>query len=120
MVGLLALTAFVIGQRVDVTIGRTMAFAVLALSQLSHVFNVRSITKSAFKVGLFTNTRLLGAVLLSALLQIVVITIPALSNIFKVKALAGQQWLIVVALSLAPMLIVEVEKLITSKFSTSK
>lgn len=120
MVGLLALTAFVIGQRVDVTIGRTMAFAVLTLSQLSHVFNVRSNTKSAFKVGLFTNTRLLGAVLLSALLQIVVITIPALSNIFKVKALAGQQWLIVVALSLAPMLIVEVEKLITSKFSTSK
>lgn len=120
MVGLLALTAFIIGERVDVTTGRTMAFAVLALSQLSHVFNVRSNTKSAFEVGLFTNTRLLGAVVFSALLQIAVITIPVLSNIFKVKALGGQQWLIVVVLSLAPLLIVEVEKLITTKFSRTQ
>ncbi|MFY9176771.1 MAG: calcium-transporting P-type ATPase, PMR1-type [Caldicoprobacterales bacterium] len=120
MVGLLALTAFVIGQRIDITTGRTMSFAVLALSQLSHVFNVRSNTKSAFQVGFLTNTRLLGAVALSTLLQIAVITIPGLSNIFKVKALEGQQWLIVIALSLAPLLIVEAEKMITSRFSNSK
>ncbi len=113
MVGLLALTAFVIGQGVDVTTGRTMSFAVLALSQLTHVFNVRSNTKSAFKVGLFTNTKLLGAVALSALLQISVISIPVLSKIFKVVALNGQQWLIVAGLSVAPLLIVEIIKLLT-------
>ena len=82
MVGLLALIAFVIGNRIDVTTGRTMSFAVLALSQLSHVFNVRSNTKSAFQVG-FTNKKLLGAVAFSALLQISVITLPSLSDILK-------------------------------------
>mgnify|MGYP000875930835 CR=1 FL=1 len=115
MVGLLALIAFVIGNRIDVTTGRTMSFAVLALSQLSHVFNVRSNTKSAFQVGFFTNKKLLGAVAFSALLQISVITLPSLSDIFKVKALGGQQWLIVAALSIAPLLIVEVIKAITRK-----
>ena len=78
---------------------------------------VRSNTKSAFQVG-SCNTRLLGAVALSTL-QIAV-TIPGLSNIFKIKALEGQQWLIVIALSLAPLLIVEAEKMITSRFSNSK
>lgn len=111
MVGLLALIAFVIGRGIDVPTGRTMSFGVLALSQLIHTFNVRSNTKSAFKLGLFTNVRLLWAVALSALLQIAVITIPVLSNIFKVKALNREQWLIVVALSIAPLLIVEIIKL---------
>jgi Ca2+-transporting ATPase len=120
MVGLLALTAFVIGQRVDVVTGRTMAFTVLALSQLAHTFNVRSNMKSIFKVGLLTNVKLLWAIVFSALLQIFVIIVPQVSEIFKVKALNGEQWLIVGALSLAPLLIVEIQKLFSYYFSKSE
>jgi Ca2+-transporting ATPase len=120
MVGLLALIAFVIGQRVDVVTGRTMAFTVLALSQLAHTFNVRSNTKSIFKVGLSTNVKLLWAIVFSALLQIFVIIVPPVSEIFKVKALNGEQWLMVGALSLAPLLIVEIQKLLSYNFSRSE
>ncbi|HZJ57093.1 MAG TPA: calcium-translocating P-type ATPase, PMCA-type, partial [Clostridia bacterium] len=89
MVGLLALIAFVIGQRIDLITGRTMTFAVLALSQLIHTFNVRSNTKSLFTIGFLTNIKLLWAIAFSALLQISVIVLPPLSNIFKVRALDG-------------------------------
>lgn len=111
MVGLLSLSAFVIGQKTDIGTGRTMSFAVLALSQLIHTFNVRSNTKSAFKVGFTTNKKLLGAVAVSALLQISVLLIPPLSKIFKVVALGGKEWLTVIGLSIAPLVIVEIQKL---------
>ena len=111
MVGGLSIAAFLIGQQYSLTIGRTMAFAVLALSQLVHVFNVRSNTRSLFAAGFFTNPQLVGAILLSAILQLLVIFVPAIADIFKVTQLNGIQWLWVAALSIAPLVIVELVKL---------
>jgi Ca2+-transporting ATPase len=111
MVGGLALIAFVIGEGWNLTVGRTMSFAVLALSQLVHVFNVRSNTRSVFSYGFLSNPQLAGAVLLSAVLQILVVCIPALSGVFRVVQLTGVQWLWVALLSVAPLVIVELVKL---------
>jgi Ca2+-transporting ATPase len=111
MVGGLALIAFVIGEGWSLAVGRTMSFAVLALSQLVHVFNVRSNTRSVFSYGFLSNPQLAGAVLLSAVLQILVICIPALSGVFRVVQLTGVQWLWVALLSVAPLVIVELVKL---------
>jgi Ca2+-transporting ATPase len=111
MVGGLSLAAFLIGQEWSLAVGRTMAFAVLALSQLVHVFNVRSNTRSLFSTGLFSNLQLVGAILLSAVLQLLVILIPAVAGVFQVTALTGVQWLWVAGLSIAPLLIVELVKL---------
>lgn len=112
MVALLSLTAFKIGERVDTVTGQTMAFAVLAFSQLIHAYNVRSNTKSIFNIGLFSNRRLLGATAVSVLLQLAVLLIPALNKLFKVTSLDAVHWLIVLALSFVPILIVEVVKLL--------
>lgn len=120
MIGGLTLAAFAIGQRVlsagagaeeSLVIGRTMAFATLAISQLVHAFNVRS-HNSLFKVGLFTNRFMVGAFVLSFLLQLSVITVPVLSSIFKVTMLNGSQWLVVIGLSVAPLIFVEAGKAI--------
>lgn len=110
MVGILSLIAFRIGQQVDVTTGQTMAFAVLAFSQLIHAYNVRSNSKSIFTIGPFTNVRLIQATALSALLQLSVLVIPGLNRLFKVTTLDASHWLMVVGLSLAPLLIVELVK----------
>ena len=112
MVALLSLTAFKIGERVDTVTGQTMAFAVLTFSQLIHAYNVRSNTKSIFNIGLFSNRRLLGATAVSVLLQLAVLLIPALNKLFKVTSLDAVHWLIVLALSFVPILIVEVVKLL--------
>jgi len=112
MVGGLTLAAFRIGLRTSLQVGETMAFAVLALSQLVHSLNMRSNRHSIFKVGLGSNPQLIGAICLSGLLQIAVVTVPFLSGIFKVAPLAAEHWLEVALLSLAPLAIVEIVKLL--------
>ncbi|NLJ41055.1 MAG: calcium-translocating P-type ATPase, SERCA-type [Clostridiales bacterium] len=111
LIGLAALIAFVVGQKTDTGTGRTMAFGVLTLCQLFHSLNVRSNTESIFKMGLFTNIRLLYAIALSLLMQLSVMIIPTLSQIFKTVTLDGRQWILVVILSLVPLIIVEAQKL---------
>ena len=99
-------------------IAQTMAFAVLGLSELVHVFNLRSNKESIFKVGLLTNKILLGAIAISASLMLVVLNIPILEGIFEVSKLNLEQVGIVALLSFAPLLIVEIFKLL--KINTSR
>lgn len=115
--GLITLAAFYIGTiywPTDPgsanTVAITMAFATLGLVQLAHSLNVRS-DRSLFKLRLPTNPYLLGAILLSASLQTMVIFIPFLNKVFRVQALNLQQWGIVLLLSLSIIPIVEMIKL---------
>ncbi|MDK2800331.1 MAG: P-type Ca2+ transporter type [Clostridiales bacterium] len=118
MIGGLTLAAFAIGKLVlstgaspeeSVIIGRTMAFVTLGLSQLVHAFNVRT-RSSLLKIGFFTNKYMIGAFVISLLLQMSVVTIPVLSDIFKVTMLNSSQWLTVAGLSIAPLILVELGK----------
>ena len=138
MIGSLALTAFVIGFRffdqralfdslshqlsggepgVYIPwVGRTMAFAVLSLSQLFHAFNMRS-NHSLAEIGLFTNRKLIYSFLICSALQIAVITIPPLATIFQVVPLTFRQWALVLLLSMMPIVVVELQKKVNSAFS---
>ncbi len=114
MIGILTLIAYRIGIHEDPSntiLGQTMAFAVLSLSQLVHVFNIRSKTNSIFKSGIFNNMYLVYAVLCSFILMIAVLFIPFLQDIFNVVTLSGRDILIVVVLSIMPVVIVEILKL---------
>lgn len=114
-IGAISMLAFSIGRvyfdfdPANPVIGRTMAFSVLSLSQLVHAFNVRS-DHSIFKIGLFSNKKLLFSFVICLLLQLSVISVPVLSSIFKTQALNQIQWIIVALLSLSPLIIVELEK----------
>ncbi len=120
LIGALSLLAYSIGRvcfDVDPSspyIGRTMAFAVLSLSQIVHTFNMRS-PHSVFKAGLFANPRLVLAAIACTALQCAVIVIQPLSVIFKTAVLTGTQWLVVALLSLVPLLVVELEKSVTDR-----
>lgn len=105
-IGSLALFAYMLGG--DAT-GSTMCFAVLSLSQLVHSMNMRS-SHSLFKIGFFTNAKLLFSVLLCIALQCAVISLPTLQLIFKTTSLSAVQWFIVAVLALLPVPLVELEK----------
>ena len=114
MIGMLALLAFAIGhiyfdEAEQHIVGRTMAFAVLSISQLVHAFNMRT-EHSIFSISLFSNMYLVGAFLIGVLLQAGVIMIPALSTIFKVQCLNTVEWGIVAILVFVPIVVVELEK----------
>jgi len=120
MVGLLTLAAFIIGlatpgvedQHMKIQISQTMAFFVLALSELVHVFNVRDNKNSLFKTKVFNNSKLILAVLGSAALMLVIMFIPALREIFNIVILPTQNIVEVVLLVFAPIVIVEIFKLL--------
>ncbi len=119
MIGLLTLTAFIIGLSTEgvspeekVKIGQTMAFYVLALSELVHVFNIRDNKKSIFKTGIFNNGKLILATVFSASLMFIILLIPGLRDVFKLALLPKQHILETATLVFAPIVIVEIFKLI--------
>ena len=89
-----------------------MAFVTLALSELTHVFNVRDNRKSIFKTGIFNNMKLIGAVVASALLVFVILLIPSLREIFSIPVLPKENIIELVCLVFAPIVIVEIFKLL--------
>jgi Ca2+-transporting ATPase len=90
----------------------TVAFMTLALSQVFHVFNARSQLRSAIDARLFTNGWLWGAVVLCVALQLAAVYWPFLQTVLQTAPLGGADWALVGACSLAPIAIVEVEKLV--------
>ena len=124
MIGLITLAAFIIGLKTTnapingltldqskIEVGQTMAFIVLALSELVHVFNIRDNKKSLFKTKVFNNRILIGATILSALLMLVILFVPALRTIFSIPVLPADNILETVLLVFSPILFVEVFKL---------
>ncbi len=125
MIGGLTLAAFMIGlattkepigtltlDQSKIEVGQTMAFVTLALSELVHVFNVRDNKKTIFKTGIFNNMKLIGAIIISALLMFVILLIPGLREIFSIPVLPKENIIELICLVLAPIVIVEIFKLL--------
>jgi Ca2+-transporting ATPase len=87
-----------------------MVFTTLTLSQMGNALAVRSGRESIFKLGLFSNSALLGAVLLTFGLQMAVIYLPVLQNIFRTVALSPLDLMISLVLSTVVFWGVELEK----------
>ena len=110
MFGILALCAFKIGENQTGLLegGQTLAFMVLALSQVVQAFNMRS-EHSLFKIGVFTNHKLNWAALASVLLVALVLFTPV-RTAFGLIALTGSQYLIGLGLILVPLVVMELSK----------
>lgn len=110
VIGFLALVTYMIGNRwYDLEMARTMTFSVLSLSQLFHVYNIRS-KQSLFRIGWLTNRSLNLAFLVCLGLQIGVVMIPSMAAIFRVVPMDLTQWGIVMGFSIAPIPVMELQK----------
>ncbi len=117
MIGMISLIAFALGNvYYNLTAARTMAFATLSISQLVHVFNMRT-EKSIFESNIFGNSYIIMAFIICFVLQASVIMIKPLSEIFHVCQLTSTQWLIVIILSLVPIFVVETEKFLIERYN---
>ncbi len=125
MIGLLTLAAFMIGlgttnkaidgltlEESKIEVGQTMAFVTLAFSELVHVYNIRNKNQSIFKTKIFNNSKLVLATLVSAGLMLIILLIPALRGIFSIPILPTENILEILLLVFAPILIVEIMKLL--------
>ena len=115
-IGLITLMAFALGLSTDgsesekIKVAQTMAFSVLALSELVHVFNIRNNKESIFKLNPFNNKLLILAIAVSAALMFIVLFIPTLRNIFDLAVLPKDQLIETICLIFSPILIVEIFK----------
>ena len=78
---------------------QTMAFTIFVLFQLFNVFNCRSDEESIFKKGFFSNKYILWAVSFSLLLQICVVYVPFMQDLFHTVSLSALDWLAIVIMS---------------------
>lgn len=91
---------------------QTMVFTVLCLSQMGHVMAIRSESESLFRQGLWSNRPLLGAFVLTFLLQMATIYVPALNPVFKTAPLTLTELVMTLLLSSIVFFAVEGEKLL--------
>ena len=115
MLGLIALGAFsysLYGLHQELDQARTVAFTVMVVAQLVHVFNCRSERLSLFQLGVGTNRALVWAFVLSVVVQVAVLTVPAVATIFKVAPLPIEDWALMGGMGLLPFLIMEAIKVL--------
>jgi Ca2+-transporting ATPase len=91
---------------------QTMVFTVLCISQMGHAMAIRSNMESLFQQGVFGNKQLAAAVLLTLGLQMIVIYVPFMQDIFGTEALSLNELLICIAISSTVFWVVEFEKLL--------
>ncbi len=94
---------------------QTIVFNILCLSQMGHVLAIRSEYRSLFRIGLFTNKPLLGAVLIAFLLQFLLTYVPVLHSVFKTQSLTLNEFIGVSIASSLVFFAVEIEKTISRK-----
>jgi Ca2+-transporting ATPase len=94
---------------------QTMVFTTLVLSQMGNALAIRSNRESVFTVGLFSNRMMVFAILITFALQLALIYIPFLQNIFKTEPLSAQNLAICLAASAVVFVIIEVTKWISRR-----
>jgi Ca2+-transporting ATPase len=103
--------------RMDQPIWQTMVFTTLTLSEMGYVMAIRSSRDSLFSIGIFSNRALIGAVVLTTILQVAVVYVPFLQTTFKTMALPLRDLGIAALLSTSLFFVVELQKWLIRRFS---
>jgi Ca2+-transporting ATPase len=115
-VGLLLATLTISTQAYALYVGnthwQTMVFAVLCLGQLTHVMAIRSETVSIFRLGIFSNPKLILAVAFTFFMQLAIIYLPLFNDFFKTTPLTLKELVFCMSVSFVIFIAVEIEKLI--------
>jgi cation-transporting P-type ATPase F len=89
---------------------RTVAVNTFVVVELFYLFNCRSLTKSPFALGFFTNLWVMGGAGLMLLIQFVYTYLPVMNRLFQSAPISGRAWLYIACAGLVSSIIVEVEK----------
>jgi Ca2+-transporting ATPase len=93
---------------------QTYVFTVLCFSQMAHVMAIRSEHFFLFRQGIFSNLPLIGAVFLTFVLQLALLYVPVLQDIFSTQPLSLAELTGCILVSLIVFHAVEMEKLVKS------
>jgi cation-transporting ATPase F len=89
---------------------RTVAVNVVVFVEILYLFNARSLTRSPFQLGFFSNPWAVGGAVLMALIQLLFTYLPFMNTLFSSAPIPLALWLDVLAVGLAAYILVELEK----------
>ena len=98
--------AFNVGTQISENMGATMAFATLCIARLCHSFNCRG-EESLFKIGVFLNRYIWGAVIVGGILLSCILFIEVLQPFFMVSDLTMKEFGIVSIAAFMPTLLIQ-------------
>ncbi len=110
LIGSFALFQWELARGADIKQARTVAVNVFVIMELFYLFNCRSLTKSVFQLGFFTNMWVFGGVAIMLLVQITYTYLPVMNRLFQSAPIDLGAWVRIVAAGLLAYLIVETEK----------
>ena len=95
---------------------RTVAVNLFVMIELTYLFNCRSLTKSMFKIGIFSNRWVLLGSGAMIILQLLYTYMPAMNKVFHSAPISGRDWLMIIAVAIAVYVIIELEKTLQRRF----
>ncbi len=117
LVASFALFQWELARGADIAQARTVAVNVFVVMELFYLFNCRSLTKSVFQLGFFSNMWVFGGVAIMLLFQLVYTYLPVMNRLFQSAPIDFGAWARIVAAGLLAFLIVEAEKWLRPRFS---
>ena len=90
---------------------KTMVFTSLCIAQMGHAIAIRSNTRLTMEMNPFSNLFVLGAVVLTTILQLMLVYVPPLRNFFGTDELSMQELAICLGFSALMFVWIELEKL---------
>jgi Ca2+-transporting ATPase len=94
---------------------RTIAVNTIVMIEIFYLFNCRSLTKSIFRMGFFSNKLIFLGVIVMILLQITFTYTPVMNEIFQSKPIGIESWLKIVGVSVITFLIIEIKKFVSNE-----
>jgi Ca2+-transporting ATPase len=116
LIGVFGLFQWELATGASIEQARTVAVNTFAIMQLFYLFSCRSLTKSIFQLGIFTNLWVFGGVAVMIIAQLGYTYTPLMNHLFHSTAIGADSWLRIVLAGLAAYTIVECEK----KFRNSR
>ena len=98
---------------------QTMIFTTLTMAQMGNALATRSESQTLWQAGIFTNKALLGAVALTFGLQMAVVYVPFLQNVFSTESLSLLEMGISLVASLFVLLVIDGVKVLKKRFTTA-
>jgi len=120
LAGAFGLFEYEISQGESIEVARTVAVNVVIFVEIFYLFNTRSLTRSPFQLGFFSNPWTIAGASLMVITQLFFTYVPFMNTAFGSAPITARLWLDVVAVGLAAYLIVEVEKWARRKFSKAR
>ncbi|MGN9777748.1 HAD-IC family P-type ATPase [Micromonospora sp. H33] len=99
-----------LGAGAELAEARTAAVNLFVVVQGFYLFSCRSLTRSSWRLGLFTNRWLLGGVLLQAFGQAALTYLPVMNTLFRTAPISAEAWLRILGIALAVTTVVALDK----------